>query len=140
MGYYVQIDNSNFTIPADKLDEAFELLKALNHKPGVEKRGGSFGGGKQSAAWFSWMTENYDETSKDAADIFQQLGFETELNEAGDLLLTGYDSKTGQEDLFLAEILHLATDGSEIQWRGEDGSIWKTTKTGVKTGHYVFDE
>ena len=70
------------------------------------------------------MDENYPETCEDAQAVLEQLGFSTEYNDAGDLLLTGYDNKTGQEALFLKAI---EEDGvGFIVWEGEDGKTWCT--------------
>jgi len=125
MGYYVEIINSTAKIPAANLKRAYQKMCALNTTHHKEKRGGSWSGGKQDAAWFSWMDANYPETCKDAQAILEQLGFYTELNEQGDLLITGYDSKMGQEDLFLKAIENDAE--GEIEWVGENHERWTTT-------------
>lgn len=130
MGYYIRLEESTFNIPADKLDEAFARLKALNHKPGVEKNGGSYSGGRYTAKWFSWMSEKYDEEAKDAEDIFKMLGFYTECNPDDGLTLTGYDSKIGQESLFLQEVADLANEGWYIEFTGEDGARFRYTAQG----------
>lgn len=138
MGYYVTLESSNFTIPAENLAEAFERLKALNHKPGVEKRGGSFSGGKYTAKWFSWMSEKYDEEARDAAHIFEMLGFEVDTAEDGAITLTYYDNKTGQEDLFIDEVADLAVPGWVMEWRGEDGDKWRQTAKGQEVGKTLY--
>ena len=138
MGYYITLQDANFTIPADKLDEATRRLKALNHKPGVYKRGGSYSGGKQAASWFSWMSEKYDEELDSAKEIFEALGFDTETNEAGDLSLVYYDNKTGQEDLFLQEVSDLANEGWYLQFHGEDGAIFRYTAQGERKARIVW--
>jgi hypothetical protein len=43
-------------------------------------------------------------------------------------LITGYDSKTGQEDLFLETISNEAF--GEIRWVGEDGDQYSTVFAG----------
>lgn len=138
MGYYVTLENSTFNIPADKLDEALARLKALNHKPGVEKRGGSWGPGGQTAKWFSWMSEKYDEEVNSAEEVFEALGFEVECNPDDGLTLVGYDSKTGQEDLFIDEVADLAAPGWFMEWRGEDGEKWRQTAKGTETGKTLY--
>jgi len=126
MGYYVEITEADYTIPTANIEAAFEALKALNHSvPDSEKRGGSWSGGKQTAAWFSWMSEKYDEECADLGAILEELGFEFLQTEAG-LSILGYDSKTGQEDLFLKALEPFALPGSYINWRGEDGWDYST--------------
>lgn len=126
MGYYVQIVQSNYTIPGIYADAAYKAMCALNTTHDDQKMGGSFSGGKQTAKWFSWMDENYPETCADAQAIFEALGFEVEKLDDGSLVLESYDSKTGQEDLFLEAIQPFALPGTGILWRGEDGMEYWT--------------
>jgi hypothetical protein len=130
MGYYVRIVNSTARIPAANLDRAYQRMCALNHTHDHVKRGGSWGGGKQTAKWFSWMDANYPETCADAQAVLEQLGFETQYNAQGDLLIMYYDSKTGQENLFLESIKNLAT--GSILWQGEEGETWTTEFQGER--------
>ena len=128
MGYYVQIVESNARIPAANLQRAYEKMCALNVTHDQQKRGGSYSGGVQTSRWFSWMDANYPETCKDAKAVLEQLGFECSYAANGDLLIDGYDSKTGQEDLFLKAI-EFDAEGT-ITWRGEEGESWTTTFLG----------
>lgn len=43
--------------------------------------------------------------------------------------LTGYDSKTGQEDLFVAAAAQFVKPGSFLQWKGEEGERWRQVVT-----------
>lgn len=135
MGYYVEIIHSDFSIPAENIDEAYNRLISLNDRDDL-KRGGSYGGENDSRSprpvgydyhpgkWFSWMDANYPARCRSLRDIFIELGFDVDESIDGDLLITGYDNKTGQEDIFLDEIIDL-TIGT-ISWRGEDGQTWDT--------------
>lgn len=138
MGYYVTLEEANFIIPADKLEEAAARLKALNHKPGVEKRGGSWGAGGKTASWFSWMDEDYDQKLHTAKEIFEALGFEVSDTEDGGISLDYYDSKSGQEDLFINEVKHLANSDWYLIWRGEDGEVWRDADSGTEKGKIMF--
>jgi hypothetical protein len=133
MGYYVKIKESTFRIPAANLDAALVELKALNHKPDVEKHGGHFNkDGAKDVRWFSWMPEDYDKHVKTAEEVFVLLGFECEQDPAtGDLLITDYDNKTGQEELFLDAVKNLVNPDSFITWMGEEGEMWRWTPEGV---------
>ena len=134
MGYYVHIINSNARIPKANLKRAYEKMCALNITHHNQKRGGSHENGKKVASWFSWMDANYPETCKDAQAVLEMLGFDTVYDTNGDLLITAYDSKTGQEDLFLKAI---EMDGlGKIKWKGEDGARWTTEFL----GHTVLTE
>jgi hypothetical protein len=124
MGYYIQTINSTARIPQQNLQKAYEVMCALNQTHDHVKRGGSWSGGKQAAKWFSWMDADYPSKCADAAAILGMLGFETQYNDQGDLLITHYDNKTGQEDLFLKSIKNLTT--GSIVWQGEEGESWTT--------------
>lgn len=124
MGYNVRTIKSTAHIPAANLDTAYQAMCALNTTHHNQKRGGSWSGGQETGRWFSWMDENYPDTCQDAQAILEQLGFETQYADNGDLLLVSYDSKTGQEDLFLEAIQNLAL--GRIHWLGEDGNTYTT--------------
>lgn len=139
MGYEVRIKESTFVIPAENLDEAYNRMCQLNFLvPNAMKRGGSWGGvndrktapefGPHKGCWFSWIEWNYHEECKNAEEILQQLGFFTSTDEDGNLHIDNYDSKTGQEDLFLASISDLAK--GYIIWIGEEDDLWGETYGG----------
>jgi hypothetical protein len=128
MGYNVEILKSTARIPAANLKRAYEKMCALNTTHHAQKRGGSWSGGTKSESWFSWMDANYPETCKDAQAVLEQLGFYTSTDTNGDLLIEGYDSKMGQEDLFLKAIETDVT--GVIEWVGEDHERWTTTFIG----------
>jgi hypothetical protein len=128
MGYYVQIEEADFTVPRKNLEQADAALRALNTDPSVDKTGGLWGPGGKKAAWFAWMDEHYDDRAvcADLAAILRMLGFDLDSDEGG-LHIIGYDSKTGQEDLFIERLAPYATEGSYLQWRGEEGERWRDT-------------
>jgi hypothetical protein len=124
MGYYVNIVSSTMRIPQANLQRVYDKMCALNITHHDQKNGGSWDAGQQTGKWFSWMDANYPETCPDARSILNALGFETQYDTAGDLLVTGYDSKMGQEDLFLSSIENDAI--GKIIWCGEDDERWTT--------------
>lgn len=156
MGYFVSTTGIDFTIPKENLDNAYRAMCELN-KDDSEKMGGAFGNleiinqditGSNSVStnpnkWFSWMPWNYDEVCKNAAEIFFELGFEVAENEDGSLSLLWYDCKSGQEELFLETVAPYVKPGSYIDWRGEDGSLYRYEFDGetmeVKTGTVVWN-
>jgi hypothetical protein len=124
MGYYVRITKSTTVIPNEHRNEVVKLWKLLNHpKFDERKRGGSYQGGKKAKAWYSWMTEDYDQTCNTVEDVLDMLGFEHELSQDGSVQVTEYDNKTGQEDIFFNTVAHLIT--GEMYWIGEDDDRYK---------------
>jgi len=121
MGYYVRLEESTAVLPKKHQAEAYRRMCALNDND-ERKQGGSWSDG-QEEKWFSWMDPNYPDTCADAKAILADLGFWFDENEDGDLLFTEYDSKAGQEDLFIFTIGNLMT--GYMVWCGEDGDKWR---------------
>lgn len=155
MGYYVTLIETDFTVPTANIDEAYKRLIELNQNDAL-KRGGSWGRKRSEgeaitaanctgddprpegmnyhpARWFSWMGADYPSDCPDLASIFERLGFEVEQDDNG-LHLLYYDSKTGQEDEFLAAICDLAT--GSCTWRGEDDLLWRDEYGGESVRHF----
>lgn len=136
MGYYVRLLNSTAMIPADKVDEAYRVMCALNDRDEF-KSGGSYGGEFDSrkprpagmnhhpARWYAWMDANYPETCGSAKDVLEALGFVVGVAEDGSLSIQDYDSKTGAEGLFIDAIAHLVPPGAFMEWQGEEGAMWR---------------
>jgi hypothetical protein len=134
MGYYTQITDADFLIPTANEAAALAALKALNGPEyNEQKQGGSWGAGAEgkSEAWYSWMDADYDQKVQSCAEVFTMLGFEVEESADG-LRLTGYDNKTGQEDLFLNAVAPHVAAGSFLAWRGEDGTLYRFEFDGTK--------
>jgi hypothetical protein len=121
MGYYVS-GNGELRIKAENLDKAHDALMALQDAPNKAKRGGSYSASERRF-WYSWMPEDL-RTLVDTKAVFAELGFEVNENEDGDLLISCYDNKTGQEDVFFAAAAPFIEDG-DYEWTGEDGEFWK---------------
>jgi hypothetical protein len=137
MGYYIDLSSAEWEIP-----ETAEVLQALKEsvtKYHAIKRGGSSNG----ESWFSWMSDESILNAEKAITIFNDLGFETSETDNG-FTLESYNNKTGQEDVFLAVVAPFCTDGSYIEFRGEDGAEWQYSVRNGKL-HYAevrksFDE
>lgn len=143
MGYYVETMGTNAKISAGNLQAAYEAMCAINETQHDKKHGGGFVGhgvsnGKpqysqsvspDNTKWFSWMEWNYDETCDSAQEILDMLGFDTYMM-GGDLIISGYSNKMGQEELFFQAaapfIEPVAGDEpSYIEWRGDEGEMWR---------------
>ena len=131
MGYYIHIEKCDFKIP--ETPEVLAAIHEMDTKFDDVKRGGSFEKAGRVRKWFSWMPENLTEL-KTVGEVFERLGFEVEREELSDgsvlVEIIGYDAKAGQEDLFLAVVAPFVSDGSYIEWMGEDS---------VQTRHIVLN-
>jgi SHS2 domain-containing protein len=121
MGYFVS-GNGELRIKKENLAAAYDALMALQDAPPKAKRGGSSGGDKAPRFWYSWMPEDL-RTLTDTKAVFAELGFEVRDDENGDLLISCYDNKTGQEDVFFAAAAPFIEDG-DYEWTGEDSDFW----------------
>ena len=134
MGYYVNIVESNCKIKKENIDAAYNAVCELNRYDDM-KRGGQWGSNlpvKPSDSksvsnsphkWFSWMAWNYDEVCDNLVEVLEMLGFY--IYEAEDAIeINGYDSKAGQENIFLDALAPYIENGSYIRWRGEDDEMW----------------
>ena len=121
MGYYVN-GNGELRIKKENLDKAYEALMALQDAPPNAKRGGSYSA-EGRRHWYSWMPEDL-RTLPNTKAVFAELGFEVNDDENGDLLISCYDNKTGQEDVFFAAAAPFIEEG-DYEWTGEDGDFWK---------------
>lgn len=120
MGYYIKLEESNFQIKKESDKKILKIWKELNHqKNNYLKRGGSSNGQK----WFSWMPENYDKTVKNCKEVLELLGFETEI-ENENIIITDYDQKTGQEELFLKYASKFIDNHNYLIFRGEEGEYF----------------
>ncbi len=125
MGYYIQIKESTAVIPAHNKETVLAIWKDLNKPENNHlKNGGGWTGGEKTRHWYSWMDADYDQTCHCVGDVLAQMGFDYTLHDNGDVSIDGYDSKTGQEDLFLKRVENLLT--GEIEWLGEEGETWTT--------------
>lgn len=132
MGYYVQTTAVNWLLPIVNESAALDALKKLNSSENDHlKRGGRYAEGGKTESWFSWMPTDYDKTVTSVAEVLDMLGFETKILPEGTRIV-GYDSKTGQEELFLATIAHFVEPGSSIDWRGEDDAVWRYAFDGTR--------
>ena len=138
MGYYILLTDSDFTIKAENLDEAYKRLCDLNLRDDLKVAYdflsarddfvASTGIEGTPSLHFSWMKNDYPLHYKTADQIFQALGFETETLQDGSLVLRYYDSKIGGESHFTNAVSNLAT--GSLTWRGEDGEQWREVAGG----------
>lgn len=129
MGYYVSIENVDWAIPPERVDDAYAAVCALNEN-NAGKTGGSWPRnesieGPHDKVWFAWMPWNYPEVCPTLASVLETLGFEVETEDDGTVRIRGYDSKTGNEGQFLEACAPFISPGSYIEWRGEDGEGWR---------------
>lgn len=120
MGYYVQITWSNTVIPAENLPAALDALRKLDERDDL-KSGGSSTGDK----WFSWMNDYPLANAPSVPSVLEALGFDVNVDGHGGVEIIGYDSKIGDEGVFIQTLAPYIESGSSIEWEGEDGSCYR---------------
>lgn len=128
MGYYIDVVDADFVIPAAVLDLAYVAACDLNNDPDVKSGGSSSG-----ARWFSWVSENYPETCKDIFEVMQEWRYECEQNDDGDLVFREFTGeKIGDEEQLFAALGPYAKENSFLEFKGEDDARWRFTFDGTK--------
>lgn len=126
MSYYIEILKSDLVIPNDNKQMVLTRWKELNDSHyNYQKRGGN-SDPVNPQYWYSGMPSDYDKTSKSAEDIIELLRFNYRVVENGDIEITKFNGKAGQEELFFRAIADLVPSGKLVQWLGEDGEkqVW----------------
>lgn len=121
MGYYVTLVESNFTVPAHRVDAARDALKSLNAGNNDLKVGSS------EAPHFPWMDADFDQNAEHLGDVLWMLSFEPENLPDGSVDVRLFDSKWSEHiPFFLAALAPFVPDGSYLIFSGEDyGDIWR---------------
>ena len=122
MGYYAT-GNGSIKIVGENIYEAYNAMVQLNKYDHLK------GGGTYSPSYtrrhFSWMPEDLS-TIPTCGEMLQALGFELSIDGAdGVIVATGYDSKVGDESIFIAAIAPWVEDESYFDWGGEEGDQWR---------------
>jgi hypothetical protein len=122
MGYYAS-GNGSIKIVGENIPAAYNAMVQLNKYDHLK------GGGTYSKNYtrrhFSWMPEDLS-TIPTCGEMLQSLGFELSVDGAdGVIEATSYDSKVGDELIFMVAIAPWVEDESYFDWTGEDGDQWR---------------
>lgn len=121
MGYFITSYEIDVKISVSKADAALIEMKRIN---GPEFDQYKCGGDGQRVKWYSWMPESFDEF-KTIDEFLECVGFEGTKRDSDFVTLGHYDKKTGSEDVFMHFLAPFIEAGSFINWRGEDGGMWR---------------
>lgn len=125
MGYYVTLTDSDVVLPKENHQEILTRWHEMNDKKYDNiKSGGSYSGGRTMSKNYSWMPTDYEKTTHTPQQVLEHLGFDFSENAKGDIVIQGYESKTGQEDLFFKKIGDLVNPGSLMQWQFEEDASY----------------
>lgn len=135
MGYYVDMTEAEWELPEDPA--LLQILKEMPVKYKSIQSGGSWGPNGQEEKWFSWTNDKEFEVATSCKSIAETFCFDTRTITEDKFELSSYNTKNGQQELFLAVTAPWVTEGSYTQWRGEDGEEWRWV---AKNGKLHYQE
>ena len=118
-----------------------ELMKPENVRK--NGRGGSFGGGKRTDVWYSWVDNPPNNRYETLDKAFEGWGFAYSTTKDGSVVIDCIENeKLGQEELFFGAIAPYVTSNSEVVIHGEDGAhfrwVFKNKKLVEQAGRLTF--
>lgn len=140
MSYYANVTDSDFCVPADKLDEAFKALCALNSHEEMNDRhlwssepigkpADSTSVASRPDFSFGHMDWDYDVRCDSVQDVLSELGFDCETGDYGVSIGEFSGSYSGDEPRFLSVLAAFVKPHSYIEFHGEDGESWREVVT-----------
>lgn len=123
MGYYADVVGSNFVIPSSKIEEANRIAVDLV----AQRKDASY-------VWYPSETDG-------VLDLLLNLGFEVYAT-TEEVSIVSYSDKYNEEfDEYLFPAFVSVLDGEPyVEWRGEDGELWKWTPDGQVPGEVVYSD
>lgn len=104
MGYWYSVNDANFIIPADKVDEAYDRLIPADAEDSYTVVG------------------NAPATPDNLPDLLRDLGFSADTYDAtGDVAIWGGSSKYRFRFGVIERLADLVPDESYLIWQGEEG-------------------
>lgn len=129
MGYHVEIVDSKIYLRSFYFKDACESLKKTGFLEQSDKMTGSRYENSKCVERFYAGVNMTDLTNcieaGDLPGVFRCFRFDVKLDSSGDIVDIGYCGKSGDQEHFLACICQEFNEGDYIQWRGEDGEMWR---------------
>lgn len=148
MGYHIELVNSDFFIAAENKQAALNAMFDMwLPEKDSNMSGGSYGAGRD-IRWYSWMNNSAEAFRNRSVESLEtaldEWGYEPEMDDEGnvvDLYFSG--GKIGDEDKMFSAIAPFVRKGSYLDFRGEEGAIWRWEFDGQKmiekSGRVVFE-
>lgn len=132
-GYYVKLINSYAILYKENHSEILERWHEMNNKKYDNIKSGSVSDRTGILSkHYSWMPTDYDKITHTAQEVLKHLSFEFSENEKGDIIIEGFDNRSGQENLFFKKIGDLVPAGSLMQWSVSGGGEYAWVFDGAK--------
>lgn len=123
MGHIVKIEKSTAVIPNINRKMILETWIGLNAPENDHLKRGQCVSGNVVTRHYSWLPTHYDKTVKTVEDMLDLFEFSYTVDPTtNDIAITGYELKSGQEELFFQRVFDLLT--GKIFWHSEDDTRW----------------
>jgi hypothetical protein len=124
VGYCISLTDSRFKINAADKMAAYKAVERLDQTG--KKGGGSYAGGMQTQAWFSWVDADFMARSETLEDIFDHWRYPVGNDNDGNIVEIEFTGeKIGDENQLFAAIAPFVEHGSYLEYQGEDGAMWR---------------
>lgn len=132
MGYCINQEEAEFTIPKENFSRCLEAIKGLMNNTD-KMTGGAWTGGQQVARWFAWVNTEEVLSAENLADALDAWRWEAEVGPNGDIIdILFRGEKSGSDDVLFTAIAPFVKCGSYIQMRGEENEVWRWIFSGGK--------
>lgn len=132
MGYFVELVDCNVFIPKTSFESACTHLKNVEFLTDFDHMNGGgwdyIDNQKKREHWYSWVNMQELRTAIETNDlpkVFESFRFVVILNNNGDIYNLGFHGKIGDEEHLLHSLKSFFREGDYLQWRGEEGELWK---------------
>jgi hypothetical protein len=124
MGYYIDQVDHNFFIDNKHIPSLIATIHSLS-KDESNMSGGSFDSSQKIYSCYSWVNMSFTDYN-DIKEIFKCWRWHIDQDENGNIDSINFEGqKLGDDDILLRAIAPYVKDGSYIEIRGEDNSLWR---------------
>lgn len=128
MGYYIDVSVNNVVIPADKVQVCLAAINGMHEKNVVMSRGGGgeWKAGSKADGWYSWVRNPGTEGFSNLLDALGDWRWEATEDVLGSVTIEYFTGeKYGDDELLFTAIAPYIAGGGAIEFRGEDGAMWR---------------
>ncbi|SLH40576.1 hypothetical protein [Mycobacteroides abscessus] len=113
MGYFVSIEDSDFLIREENCEAAYQALVANGLQTPLDNH-------------HAWVSPSI------LVDALSAYGFEVEDRSPAGVRIRWFNGKTNDEHSVVLALAPYVAEESFLEWRGEDGSMWRDVVRGSK--------
>lgn len=149
MGYNIELIDRDFFIAAEDKEAALNAMYDMwTPEKDASMSGGSWGPNGAEKKWYSWMNNSAEAFRSRSIESLEKAiyewGYDPETDDDGNIIDLYFEGgKIGDEDQMFAAIAPFVRQGSYLDYRGEEGAVWRWEFNGQriveKTGRVVFE-